>query len=97
MLSKKAIKVICIILAALMALSTLAVVIQILAVDESAVAAAVVMTGDNDWDYLLPIIIIGVAVLAILAAVLIPKFAKRKNIGKPEPLTEEKEEQPAEE
>lgn len=97
MLSKKAIKVICIVLAALMALSTLAVIFQILAVDESAVAAAVVMTGDNDWDYLLPIIIIAVAVIAILAAVLIPKFAKRKKGGKPEPAKEEKEAQSAEE
>ena len=80
MMSKKAIKVICIVLAALMALSVFAVVLQTFAVGNTAVAAAIPATGESNLPYLIPAIVIGCAVIAILCAVLVPKLkAKKKN------------------
>ena len=79
MMSKKAIKVICIVLAALMALSVFAVVLQTFAVGNTAVAA-IPATGESNLPYLIPAIVIGCAVIAILCAVLVPKLkAKKKN------------------
>lgn len=79
MMSKKAIKVICIILAALMALSVFAVVLQTFAVGDFA-AAAIPATGESNLPYLIPAIVIGCAVVAILCAVLVLKLkAKKKN------------------
>ena len=83
MLSKKTIRIIAIVLAALMALSVFAVIFQIVGIDESFSLAAIPMTGESNLPYLIPAIVIGVAVIAILCAVLIPKFVK-KNKG-PEP------------
>ena len=80
MMSKKAIKVICIVLAALMALSVFAVVLQTFAVGNTAVAAVIPVTGESNLPYLIPAIVIGCAVIAILCAVLVPKLkAKKKN------------------
>ena len=78
MMSKKVIKIICIILAALMALSVFAVVVQIVAIDEKAIPAAIPLTGESNWPYIIPAIVIGVAVIAILCAVLIPKIKAKK-------------------
>ena len=78
MLSKKAIRVIAIVLAALMALSVFAVIFQIVGLDENAVAAAIPATGESNLPYLIPAIVIGCAVIAILCAVLIPKLKKNK-------------------
>lgn len=78
MLSKKAIRVIAIVLAALMALSVFAIIFQIVGLDENAVAAAIPATGESNLPYLIPAIVIGCAVIAILCAVLIPKLKKNK-------------------
>ena len=79
MMSKKAIKIICIILAALMAMSVFAVVLQTFAVGSSAFdAAAIPVTGESNWPYIIPAIVIGCAVIAILCAVLIPKIKNKK-------------------
>ena len=76
MMSKKAMKIICIILAAIMALSVFAIVIQILAVDEAALA--VPATGESVLPYVIPAVVIAIAVIAILCAVLIPKLKSKK-------------------
>ena len=75
MMSKKAIKVICIVLAALMILSCVAVLLQTLAVDANSIVKPVM--GDNDLDYVLPVVVIGVALVAIIGAFVIPKLKKK--------------------
>ena len=76
MMSKKAIKVICIVLAVLMILSCAAVLLQTFAADTNLVAKPI--TGDNDSDYILPIVVIGLAVVAIVGAIVIPRLKKKK-------------------
>lgn len=49
MMSKTMVKIICIIMAALMVLSVGAVVLQVIAADESAVAAEEVITADAQY------------------------------------------------
>lgn len=95
MMSKKMIKIICIIMAALMLLSVVAVALQVFAADEAFVeAAAIPVTGDNDSDYLVPAGIAVAAVLAIVICLVLPKMKKKeeaqdvndgkKSSGKPE-------------
>ena len=77
MMSKKTIKIICIIMAALMLLSVVAVALQVVAVDEAYYETYVnPATGDSDSDYLVPA---GIAVAAILAIVICVALPKMKN------------------
>lgn len=79
MMSKKMIKVISIIMAALMLLSVFAVVLQVIAVDEAAAAEAFVnpATGDSDSDYLIPAGIAVAAILAVVICLVLPKMKKK--------------------
>lgn len=72
MMSKKFIKILCIILAALMILSCVAVVFSTFAVGGSAVP-----TGDNDMDVVVPIAIAVVAFVAIVACIILQKIRKK--------------------
>ena len=60
------VKVICLVLAALMLLSGVAVLIQVFAADAAAISTTVTPnTGENDMDTIVPIALIAAAVLAI--------------------------------
>ncbi len=76
MLPKKMVKIICIVLAALMLLSGVAVLVQVFASDAATVTAAP-STGDNDLDTIVPIALIAAAVLAIVACLVLPKLKKK--------------------
>ena len=76
MMPKGVIKVICIIMAALMLLSVVAVVLQVAAADETALLM-VPATGDNDGDYLIPAGLGVAALLAIALCVVLPKLKKK--------------------
>ena len=78
MMPKKMIRVISIILAGLMVLSVVAFLVNVFAVDASAVAAAV-PTGDNDLDYIVPVALIGVAAVAVVLCLVLPKIKKKKD------------------
>lgn len=78
MMPKKMIRVISIILAGLMVLSVVAVLVNVFAVDSSAIVAAV-PTGDNDLDYIVPIALIGVAAVAVVLCLVLPKIKKKKD------------------
>ena len=75
-MSKKMIKIICIIMAALMVLSVFAVCIQVFAL-EGGTAAYVPATGDNDGDYIIPAAIAVIAVLAVGICLVLPKLKKK--------------------
>ena len=75
MMNKKMIKIICIVLAALMALSCLAVLTQVFAA-EAAVSPSPV-TGDNDARYIAPIVIVVLAVLVVAVCLIVPKLKKK--------------------
>ncbi len=77
MMPKGMIKAICIVMAALMILSVVAVLLQVIAVDESFVPLAVPATGDNDSDYLIPAGLGVAALLAIALCVVLPKLKKK--------------------
>lgn len=78
MMSKKMIKVICIIMAVLMALSACAALVSVFAVDEGYYETYVnPKTGDNDGDYLVPAGIAVAAILAIIVCVALPKMRKK--------------------
>ena len=79
MMNKKAVKVICIILAALMGLSCIAVLTQVFAAEN--VLPAPPKMGDNEMRYILPIAIIVLAVIIIVVCVVLPKL-KKKDDGK---------------
>ena len=72
MMSRKFIKILCIVLAILMALSGIAVIFSTFAVD-----GGTVRTGDNDFDTIIPIAVAIVAVVAVIICVLIPKLKKK--------------------
>lgn len=76
MMSKKMIKIICIVMAALMVLSVFAVCLQVFALD-TGVMNYVPATGDNDGDYIIPITIAVVAILAIGICLVLPKLKKK--------------------
>ena len=80
MMNKQAIKIISIILAALMALSVLAVILQVVAVGESYTALPV--TGESSTVYIVAICVLAAAVLAIVGALVIPKIKQKKNASK---------------
>ncbi len=76
MMSKTAIKVICIIMAALMILSVFAVCLQVFALDGVAPSFTPV-TGDNDGDYIIPATVGLIAILAIGICIILPKLKKK--------------------
>lgn len=80
MFSKKAIRIICLVLAGLMILTVfIGVVPSLFAVDENALAAVPVLanTGDNDGDYIIPVVLIAAALLAIAVCLVLPKLKKK--------------------
>ncbi len=77
MMPKGMIKAICIVMAALMILSVVAVVLQVIAIDESLVPLAMPATGDNDSDYLVPAGLGVAALLAIGLCLVLPKLKKK--------------------
>ena len=76
MMSKKMIKIICIVMAALMGLSVFAVCLQVFAL-EGGVMQYVPATGDNDGDYIIPVTIAVIAVLAVGICLVLPKLKKK--------------------
>ena len=78
MMPKKMIRIISIILAGLMVLSVVAVLVNVIAVDENDYLS-VVPTGDNDLDYIVPIALIAVAAIAVVVCLVLPKIKKNKS------------------
>lgn len=78
MMNKTAIRIICIIMAALMVLSVGAVVLQVFAVDGAVVSASVPATGDSIMDYIVPAVIAVVAAVAVVLCFVMPKIKKSK-------------------
>lgn len=76
MMNKKMIKIICIILAVLMALSCVAVLFQAFAVEGT---PAIPVMGDNDARYVVPIVIVAVAIIIVAACLILPKMKKKDN------------------
>lgn len=77
MMSKKMIKIICIVMAALMVLSVGAVCLQVFALEGGAGMSYAPVTGDNDGDYIIPVAIAVVAVLAVGICLVLPKLKKK--------------------
>ncbi len=78
MMPKSMIKGICIFLAALMVLSVGAVIFQVIAAEPGAVPMAAPVTGDNDADYIIPVGLGLLAVLAIGVCIFLPKMRKKE-------------------
>lgn len=79
MFSKKAIRIICLVLAGLMVLTVfIGVVPSLFAADGNVVMPKVLNTGDNDGDYIIPAVLIAVAVLAIAVCLILPKLKKKE-------------------
>ena len=76
MMSKKVVKIICIVMAALMGISVLAVLFQVFANDEMTV---VPNTGVEDMPIGLLAAIIGVAVIVLAVCLVLPKLKKRND------------------
>lgn len=79
MMPKPVIKGICIFLAALMVLSVGAIIFQVIAAEPNAVAYMAPVTGDNDADYIIPVGLGLLAVLAIGICVFLPKMRKKED------------------
>ncbi len=79
MMPKPMIKGICIFLAALMVLSVGAIIFQVIAAEPAVVAYVTPVTGDNDADYIIPIGLGLLAVLAIGICVFLPKMRKKED------------------
>lgn len=73
MMNKKMIRVICIILAVLMALSCVAVLTQVFALESTVMP----VTGDDDMRFIIPIAIAVVAVIAVVLCLVLPKLKKK--------------------
>ena len=80
MMPKAMIKGICIFLAALMVLSVGAVIFQVIAVSPEMAAYVAPVTGDNDADYIIPIGLGLLAVLAIGVCIFLPKMKKKEDV-----------------
>ncbi len=72
MMSKKMIKLICIVLAGIMILSSVAVLTQVFAVGET-----IPVTGDNEMRIILPVVIVVLALLAVIICLIMPKLRKK--------------------
>lgn len=83
MMPKPMIKGICIALAILMVLSVGAVIIQVIAAEPMAIQTYVSpVTGDNDADYIIPVGIGLLAVLAVGVCLVLPKLKKKEETEK---------------
>ena len=80
MMPKPMIKGICIFLAALMVLSVGAIVFQVIAAEPNIVAYATPVTGDNDADYIIPVGLGLLAVLAVGICIFLPKMRKNEEV-----------------
>lgn len=78
MMPKGMIKVICIIMAALMILSVVAVLVQVFALEGNIMPLATPATGDNDSDYLIPAGLGVAALLAVIVCLVLPKLKKKQ-------------------
>lgn len=79
MMPKPMIKGICIFLAALMVLSVGAIIFQVIAAEPNAAAYIAPVTGDNDADYIIPVGLGLLAVLAVGICVFLPKMRKKED------------------
>lgn len=83
MMPKPMIKGICIALAILMVLSVGAVIVQVIAAEPMAVQTYISpVTGDNDADYIIPVGIGLLAVLAVGVCLVLPKLKKKEETEK---------------
>ncbi len=88
MMPKKVIKIIAIVLAALMLMSVIAVFLQVIAVDATALLSPPI-TGDNDLDYIIPIAVLAIAVIAVVACLVMPKLKKNDKAVEADSASEE--------
>ena len=78
MMPKAMIKGICIFMAALMVLSVGAIIFQVIAAGPDMAAYVTPVTGDNDADYIIPVGLGLLAVLAIGICIFLPKMKKKE-------------------
>ena len=79
MMPKAMIKGICIALAVLMVLSVGAVILQVIAAEPFALQTYVTpVTGDNDADYIIPVGLGLLAVVAVGVCLILPKLKKKE-------------------
>lgn len=80
MMPKAMVKGICIALAVLMVLSVGAIVLQVIAAEPFAIQNyEAPVTGDNDADYIIPVGIGLLAVLAVVVCIALPKLRKKED------------------
>lgn len=78
MMSRKFVKILCIVLAVLMALSAVAVIVPtVFAADANQIVLSSPVTGDNDMDTIIPVAIAVVAVVVIVVCLVMPKLKKK--------------------
>ena len=76
-MNKKAIRIIAVVLAIIMALSVLAIILQVFGIDES--YTALPMTGESNLVYIIVGCVLAAAIIAIICVIVIPKIKKKKN------------------
>ena len=76
-MNKKAIRIIAVVLAVIMALSVLAIILQVFGIDES--YTALPATGESNLVYIIVGCVLAAAVIAIICVIVIPKIKKKKN------------------
>lgn len=72
MMSKNMVKIICIVLAGIMILSSVAVLTQVFAA-----GSAIPATGDNEMRIILPVVVVALALIAVIVCVIMPKLRKK--------------------
>ena len=77
MMNKKAIRIIAVVLAIIMALSVLAIILQVFGIDEN--YTALPMTGESNLVYIIVGCVLAAAIIAIICVIVIPKIKKKKN------------------
>ncbi len=78
MMPKPVIRGICIFLAILMVLSVGAIIFQVIAAEPGIAAYVTPVTGDNDADYIIPVGLGLLAVLAVGICLFLPKMRKKE-------------------
>ena len=76
-MNKKAIRIIAVVLAIIMALSVLAIILQVFGIDEN--YTALPMTGESNLVYIIVGCVLAAAIIAIICVIVIPKIKKKKN------------------
>lgn len=77
MMNKKMIKIICIVLAALMGLSCIAVLTQVFAAEPTYLPQP--QMGDTELRYIIPIAVVVLAIIIILICIILPKIRKKND------------------